>query len=166
MSWLYSRALVGEYSGASCSGGELSVPLSVMPTPHRFWLNDKTTECSSLSRFGLTCAVLTESRGAELLTLFLAGSPAPTYPQREEAQGLTERNPGFGEKWPALLAKFDPASCSWKTAQCSLFADLEQYLETWPRWGSMRNGECFQRQNSAHLTSENESGLWPTPDAS
>lgn len=108
----------------------------------------------------------TGSRGEAGLMSSAEDSPAPTYPQREEAQVLTERNLGFGEKWPALLAKFDPVSYSWKTAQCSLFADLEQSLETWPRWGSMRNGECFQRRNSAHLTSESESGLWPTPDAS
>ena len=32
MSWLFSQALVEEYSDGSCSDGEPSVQLSVMPT--------------------------------------------------------------------------------------------------------------------------------------
>jgi len=48
MSWLFSQALVAEYSAATSSAGEPSAPLSVMPTPHRFWRNDKPMDCSRL----------------------------------------------------------------------------------------------------------------------
>lgn len=71
-----------------------------------------------------------------------------------------------GKKWHALLARFDPVTFSWKTAQCSLLEDLEQSLETWPRWGSMRNGACYQQPMLALRTSESASGLLPTPLAS
>ena len=79
MSWLFSQALVEAFSGDTSLGGEPCAPLNVMPTQHKFWRLDKTMEPSRLSRFGLTCAVLTEARGAELLRSFLAGFPAPTF---------------------------------------------------------------------------------------
>ena len=80
MSWLFSQALVAEYSAATSSDGAPSAPLSVMPTPHRFWRNGKTMKPSQLSLFGLTCAVLTEDHGEALLMWFRGDFPAPTYP--------------------------------------------------------------------------------------
>lgn len=71
MSWLFSQALAGEYSADTSLAGEQFAQLNVMPTQHKFSRNDKTMESSELSRFGLTCAVLTESHGRELLTSFL-----------------------------------------------------------------------------------------------
>ena len=68
-----------------------------------------------------------------------------------------------GNTWQELLAKFDPDTALWKTAQCSLLEDLEQSLEIWPRWGSMRNGECYQQPMLVQITKEKESGLLPTP---
>ena len=54
-----------------------------------------------------------------------------------------------GGTWPASLAKFDPVSSSWKTAQCSLFEDLEPCSVTWPRWGLMLAGEFLELPTSA-----------------
>ncbi len=71
MSWLFSQELAGEYSADTSLAGEQFAQLNVMPTPHKFSRNDKMMEFSDLSRFGLTCAVLTESHGEELLTSFL-----------------------------------------------------------------------------------------------
>jgi hypothetical protein len=166
MSWLFSQALVAAFSGANSSDGEPCAPLSVMPTPHKFWRNDKTMECSTLSRFGLTCAVLTEDHGAALLTSFLEASRARTSPAPGRAQGLTGNDPASGLRWPGSFARFDPASSSWKTAQCSLLEGLDEFSETWPRWGSMRTGECWAQTMPEHLTSERGSGFWPTPTKS
>jgi len=162
MSWLFSRALVAEYSAASCSGGEPSAPLSVMPTPHKFWHSGKTMDALSLSRFGLTCAVLTEDLGRELLTLFLAASLAKTSAAQGKEKDSTANAPAFGEKWPGLLARFDRDSFLWRTPQCSLFEDSEPCLETWPRWGLMRAGECWELPPLVRHTEESESGLLPT----
>ncbi len=49
--------LVEEYSEGNYSDGEQFAQLSVMPTPHKFWRNDKTMEFSNLSRFGMTFAI-------------------------------------------------------------------------------------------------------------
>lgn len=165
MSWLFSQALVAGFSEGNSLDGEPSVQLSVMPTPQRFWRNDKMTEFSILSRFGLTYALLTESRGAELLTWFRAGFPAKTYPSQAEAQDLKESEAAFGAKWRGSLAKYDRNSSSWKTAQCSLIEDSGEFSETWPRWGSMRNGELYLLPTLVRPTCEKGSGLLPTPAA-
>jgi hypothetical protein len=161
MSWLFSQALVEEYSGESSSGGEPSAQLNVMPTLHKFWRNDKTMEFSNLSRFGLTLQLLTESSGEELLMSYLAAFPVRTLVQPEKAQESQVSAADYGLNSNALLARYDHISCSWKTAQCSLFADLEQSLETWPRSGSMLNGVCYQRPMLELHTSAIASGFWP-----
>lgn len=99
MSWLFSQALVAEYSEATSWDGAPSAPLSVMPTQHKFYRNDKTMEPLKLSQFGLTCAVLTEGRGEELLTWFREGFRARTFQQQETDQVSPEQDLDFGEKW-------------------------------------------------------------------
>lgn len=165
MSWLFSQALVEEYSAASCSDGEPSAQLSVRPTPHKFWRNDKTIECSNLSQFGLTSRVLTDAHGEELLTSYRAVSRARTSAERAKAQASMAREAASGPIWLGSFAKYDRDSSSWKTAQCSLLGDSEEFSETWPRWGSMRNGESFLRQIPVLPICESASGLWQTPVA-
>ena len=165
MSWLFSQALVEAFSGASSSDGEPSAPLNVMPTPHKFWRNDKTMDSSNLSRFGLMCAVLTEDRGAELLKSFQAASLARTSARQGRAQASTGNALASGLNLLGSLARFDPASSSWKTPHSSLLGDSDGFSETWPRWGSMRSGVCWGRTMPELHTSENGSGYWPTPRA-
>ncbi len=163
MSWLFSRALVEEFSAGSCSAGEPFAQLNVKPTPHKFWRNDRTMEALSLSQFGATCAVLTDARGEELLTSFLGAFRAKTLAQQEKAQALTDLDPGFGEKWQELSVKYDPASSSWKTHRCLWDEDLPACSLTLPTWGLMLNGALWERRTWAHLTTGNDAGLWPTP---
>ncbi|MDN3562143.1 hypothetical protein QWY95_19750 [Halomonas neptunia] len=163
MSWLFSQALVAEYSAATCSGGVPSAPLSVMPTQHKFWRNDRTIEPSRLSLFGLTCAVLTESHGEALLTSFLAGSRVRTYPLLEKVSASRASVRGSGGKWLGSFAKFNPDTCSWKTAQHSLLGGLGEFSETWPSWGMAINGDAYQLPTLVQSTKGKGFGLWPTP---
>lgn len=149
MSWLFSRALVEACSPPNSLGTEQSAQLSVMPTPHLFWRNDKTMDFSRLSRFGLTYAVLTEDRGAELLTAWLAGFHARTSAPQEKASVSMANVPASGASLPASFARWSPQSFGWKTAQCSLLEDSQECLETLPRWGSMRSGMLYLRQTLA-----------------
>ena len=87
MSWLYSRALVEAFSEASSSDGALSAPLSGSPMPLAYLPPDRMTDFSRLSQFGVTFAPLTVARGAEVLTWFLAGSPARTSAVQAKEQG-------------------------------------------------------------------------------
>ena len=86
MSWLYSQALAEAFWEGNSLDGEPFAQLNVMPTPHKFWHNGKTMDVSNLSRFGLTCRVLTGQHGEELLTWFREVSRAKTFPVPEKEQ--------------------------------------------------------------------------------
>lgn len=166
MSWLFSQALAGEYSVGTSLAGEQFAQLNVMPTPHKFSRNDKTMEFSDLSRFGLTCAVLTESHGEELLTSFLAGFHARTYQEQVKEQESTEVDLGFGDKWQESSVRYDLESYSWKTHLCLWEEDLQWSLVTLPKWGLIRNGVVYQHQTLERPINVTASGLLPTPRAS
>jgi len=71
-----------------------------------------------------------------------------------------------GRKWPESLAKYDRNSRSWRTAQCLLFEVLGESLETFPNWGMMQGGECWEQTMWEGIISERGYGFWPTPVAS
>lgn len=163
MSWLFSQALVEEYSEGNCLDGEQCAPLSAMPTPHKFWHNGKTMDCSNLSQFGLTCLPLTESRGTALLTSYLAASRAKTSAQPARGQESTANALGCGVKWQELSLRFDPDTSSWKTAHCLFNEDLPWYSVTLPKWGMTRNGGVYRHPTLERPMKGTGSGLWPTP---
>ena len=161
MSWLFSQELVEEYLGENFSDGEQSALSNGKHTQQAYCAPDKMTDFSRLFRFGMTYKPLTENLGQELLMLYLEDFHAKTSHPQEKAQELTENGQECGKKWQGSFAKFDLNMSMWKTHQCLLLGGLEQFLETWPDSGSMRNGECYQRQTLAHHTLEKESGLLP-----
>ena len=161
MSWLYSQALVAEYLGENFLDGEQSAPLNGNPIQQAYCAPDKMTGFSRISRFGMTFKPLTEDLGKELLTLYLADFHAKTLAQQEKAWELTESDQGCGEKWRASFTKYDPDSSSWKTHQCSLLGDLDEFSETWPQWGLMRDGECWEQRTLEQTIRGTEFGLSP-----
>jgi hypothetical protein len=166
MSWLFSQALVEEYSGASSSGGEPSAPLNGNPTPQAYCAPDKTMAFSRLSRFGMTFKPLTEDRGEALLMSYLAAFPARTSQSPEKVSESTESAAECGSTWRGWLAKYDPDTSSWRTAQCSFIEDLPESLETFPRSGMTRGGLLWELPMLERRTKETDSGLWPTPTSS
>jgi hypothetical protein len=161
MSWLFSRALVVEYLGENFSDGEQSAPLNGNPTPQAYCAPDKMTAFSRLSRFGMTFKPLTASRGEELLTLYLAGFPARTSQLRGGGGDSMEKEAECGEKWRGSFTKYDPDTSLWRTHQCSLLGDLEEFSETWPQWGLMRDGECWEQRTLEHRIRGTGYGLSP-----
>lgn len=160
------RALVAEYLQAQSAVEGSYAQLNVMPTPHKFWRNDKMMDHSRLSRFGLTCALLTEADGEALLTAFLEASHARTLASPATVQDSKETDPPCGSRWRGSLAKYDHQELKWKTAQCSLLGDSEEFLETWPRWGTTVDGELYLLPQPALPIYGRESGFFPTPVAS
>ena len=151
MSWLFSRALVAEYSEATSSGGEPSAPSSATPTPQAYLSRDKTTDAWSRFPSGMTCEHLTGDRGKELLTSFRAGFLAKTSAPQARVQESTASEAGSGQKWRGSLARYDRGSRSWKTRQCLLGGGLAEFSETWPRWGTTRGGELFRQPTPSGL---------------
>ena len=168
MSWLYSQALVEEYLGDISSDGELSVLSSGSNTQLAYCALDKMTKFSRLSRFGMTYKPLTENLGEELLTLFRGAFPVRTLVPQEKEQALQETDRVCGNTWPGLLARYDLNSHSWRTVQCSLLEDLNESLQTLPKWGMTVGGELYLLPKLVQTTDENEFGLsekWSTPIA-
>jgi hypothetical protein len=161
MSWLFSQALVGEYLAANFLDGEQSAPLNGKPTQQAYCAPDKMTDFLKLSRFGMTFKPLTEIPGEELSMSSVVAFHVRTLVPQEKAQELMENDQGCGEKWRGSFVKYDPDSSLWKTHQCSLLGDLDEFLETWPQWGLMRNGECWEQRTLERLTRGTESGLSP-----
>jgi len=166
MSWLFSQVLVEEYLGENFSDGEQSVPLNGNHIQQAYLQPDRMTKFSRVSRFGITFKPLTESRGEELLTLYLAGFHAKTFQLQEKEMGLTESEVECGEKWHGLLARYDQDTHSWRTVQCSLLEDLNESLQTLPQWGMTVGGELYLLPTLVQTIDENEFGLsekWATP---
>jgi hypothetical protein len=167
MSWLYSQVLVEEYLAANSLDGEQSVQSSGKPIPQAYCAPDKMTDFSRLSRFGMMFKPLTANLGEELLMSYLEDFHAKTSVPQEKAQELTENDQECGQKWLASFVKYDPDSHSWRTHQCSLLGDLDEFSETWPQWGLMRDGECWEQKTLEQTIRGTESGLsakFPTPD--
>jgi len=164
MSWLFSQVLVEEYLGDISLDGEQSVQSNGNLTQLAYLQPDKMKEFSRLSRFGMTFKPLMEDLGEELLMSFREDFPVRTSASQDEAQGLMEKTAQCGITWRGWLAKFDPDSYSWKTAQCSFIEESGESLETFPVSGMTRGGLLWEQMRWVRPTKGTERGLWRTPD--
>jgi hypothetical protein len=125
---------------------------------------------------GTMLPLLMESPGGEKLTLLQEDSLAKTSLQQEREKELQAKEAVFGKKCRESFVRFDPDTLSWKTHQCSLLEDWESFSETWPQWGIMQDGECWEPTIFLPHILESEFGLlvncggggatiWPTPTA-
>jgi len=166
MSWLFSQALVEEYLAANSLDGEQSAPLNGNPIQQAYCAPDKMKVFSRLSQYGMMFKPLTEIRGEELSMSSVVAFHVRTLARQAKAQELMESDQECGEKWRASFVKYDHDSSSWRTHQCSLLGDLELFSETWPQWGLMRDGECWEQRMLEQTIRGTESGLsekWATP---
>jgi hypothetical protein len=161
MSWLFSQALVEEYLAANSLDGEQSVQLNGKPTQQAYCAPDKMTDFSRLSRFGMMFKPLSDIPGEELSMSSVVAFHVRTLVPPAKAQELMESEAECGEKWRGSFVKYDPSLSLWKTHQCSLLGDLDEFLETWPQWGLMRNGECWEQLTLERRIRGTESGLSP-----
>lgn len=121
------------------------------------------TESCPGSPCGMTSEPSMGTPGEGGSMLWPGDSPARTSPAPVRGPESTGNGAAFGLRWPGSFVRFDPDSSSWKTAQCSLLGDLEEFSGTWPRWGSMRAGECWALTMLEPPIIESESGYVPTP---
>ncbi len=167
--WHYVQCTCSpELEGGSweiCSSDTLpSAPSRSRNTPGKSCSGDRPTDTSRGSRFGMMSPPSTEPHGRGRSMSSAAGFPARIFPLPGRAPESTGNGLAFGAKWPEWLAKYDPDSSSWRTRQCSLLGDLEEFSETWPRWGFMRDGECWALTTPGPRTSGTGSGYWRSPD--
>ncbi len=162
MSWHYSQALAAAYSAESSADSEPCAPSKSMTMPAASSWSDKTTDASNHSPCGTMSPPSTESHGVEWWISSLAASRARTSARLGQRRASKVREADSGKRWPESLAKFDPASSSWKTRQTLLFgADFES-LETLPDWGMTRGGELWALDTPVLPITVTGSGFLPT----
>lgn len=173
MSWHYLQGLEEVSSEAICWDGERFVQSNGPTILGGYCLPDSETESCLDSRSGTMCKPLTESRGEAASMSSAVDSLAKTFPVLAKARESLAKDRGCGPKWRGSLVKLSQDGSWLKTLPCSLLADSTPFCGTWPKWGTMRNGECLERLTPERLTSATESGslpgdgrLWMTPKAS
>lgn len=115
---------------------------------------------------GMTSSVLTRSPGADKSTCSPQDSPASPGRSRASVKApLT--SVGSGPRLRQSFALWDRGGSCWKTSQLSLLEeDCPSSQLTWPRWGSLRSGECFPAPPWVPAIAGSGSLCWPTPKAS
>jgi hypothetical protein len=157
MSWLFSQALVEEYSEGISSDGEPSVQSSGIHTQLAYLQPDKMTDFSRLSRFGMTFKPLTVNRGEELLMSYLADFHVRPIPKlRLDAIQRTTFGRRCGEWWQMSL----PGTSLPKTS-----AELQstKRLTTLRRWVTFPDVLKFQRKTWVLITFGHDVGYLHTP---
>ena len=130
MSWLFSLALVEEFSAHGCLDGELCAQLKSIRTAERSYYGDKKKVSSPPSLSGTMCEPSTVSRGVEKWMSLLPASPARDT-QLQGSNSASMMNVTSGQTPFALLEKSSHNGYCWKMCQISLFSGtLELYSET------------------------------------
>jgi len=90
---------------------------------------------------------------------------SPTASPDSAAEAATSATSGPNS--PGSFARLGPNGCWLRMCQgyCQLNLDgsSEEYCETWPAQGTMRNGSAYPLPTWAPRTSASASGLWGTP---
>jgi len=165
MSWHFLQEQEEVSSEGISWDGERFAPSSGQTTLVKYCFPDSEMESCHDSRSGMMSRPSTEIHGKGGSMSSAEDSPARTSPPQARVPESTAQDLECGSTWLESFARFDPDSSSWKTPQCSLLAGLDVFSETWPRWGSMRNGACWDAQMLGDGTFANGCGLLPTPMA-
>src|SRR5262245_21910240 len=133
--------------------------------------NSATASCESTGPMSPSTTTSASSRasGCEQMELLPTSSAedsrARISPSPGRVPDWTALDQAYGRSTPEFLARFDHNTQSWRILQLCLDGDYQQYSESWPRSGLMRNGTVYALPTLALLTSEIEFGLLPTPSA-
>jgi hypothetical protein len=110
----------------------------------KFYSSGNETGFSPDSQSGTMYEPSTENRGEEGLTLSVEDFHAKTLHSLDSVPDSMAREVAYGVKWRESFARLDRKECLWKTPQLSLLAGLDMFSKTWPRWGMMLDGECWE----------------------
>ena len=163
MSWHYLQEQEEVSSEDISWDGEQFVQSKSKTTLGEYCLPDNETESFQDSLSGMTLRRLTENPGEGELMWYQEAGLAKTYLPQEKELEFVVSDLECGPRWPESLARFDPVTSSWRTAQCSLVEGLESYSETFPRWGMMHDGEFWEQMPLDFHIIEPDCGWLPSP---
>lgn len=141
---------------AACSPNDfLGIPQCVLlkssPIQSACCSSDSVMVCFPSFRSPMTFGASTVDLGSGSLTAWREAFRAKTSALPERGPASAESVPDSGPSSPGSLARWNPSSSSWRTRQRSLEGGLIEYSETFPKWGSMRNGELFPQKTPSGL---------------
>jgi len=139
--------------------------LRLIPTLDNAYWRDRETEYWSRSPSGTISRPLADTSGEAPLTSSPEDFPAKIYPPLDGGGGFPGGKADYGSKWRELSVRYDLGSSLWKTHRCLWSEVLEPLSVTFPRWGMILGGVLWERITQELITSETESGYWPTPTA-
>ena len=163
---IYLAALEAGYLPMFYSGINQSAQSRSMSIASKSYQRGRKTVSFHGFQYLTMCKHSMDDHGAESLTSLQEDSHAKTSASPGKVPESTESAAGYGVKWRASLAKYDPALRSWKTAQRSLIEDSDECSVIWPRSGMTVDGECWELPMLVRRTKETDCGLWRTPSAS
>ena len=163
MSWHYLQEQEVVSSEDIFWDGEQFVQSKSKTTLGEYCLLDNETESFQDSQSGMTLRRSTETPGEAELMWYQGDSLVRTYLPQEKEQEYVESDLECGPRWPESLARYDPVTSSWRTAQCSLVEGLELYSEIFPRWGIMHDGEFWEQMPLDFHITEPDCGWLPSP---
>lgn len=138
-----------------------------MNTVSRLSLKESTTESSTPHRYSLMCVSLyspVQLASTEDLSTWLAQDfPVSHFhkPEAEKGEVIPET---CGQPREMPLLTYNRITAIWRTSQGCLLTNTEdEFSGTWPSWGLMLDGACWEQLTLAPPTGENVCGLLPTP---
>ena len=168
MSWLYLPVSAVEYSGrVTCSDGGRSAMLSGTSTRSKSSRRGSKTGTCTTRRYGTTHLRSTGDRGLDWWMSCLRDSRANRSAMQESNLRETTRATG-GLPRSESFARYDRKSHGWRTSQASFMEStvtLTPFSGTWPRQGTVLNGDAFQRRKLERRIEGSDSGYWSTPRA-
>jgi len=163
MSFISSLEPEVESSQGNCSETVASAQSKLTGMRKQSSSRAKLTERSRVSLSSVTSGHSMLDPTGDVLTLFLEAFPVRTSAAQAIERESQEPSPDYGASSRGWFAKWNPSTSEWRTPQISLLEDSELFSETWPRWGSMRNGVSYLRPTLAHTICVSVSGsLLPT----
>ena len=164
MAWLYVPVL---------EASNLGLNQELMDSKPFVMSRGKPMQLRSLSRkykkekymkrlFGLTLKPSTANVGVEKWISSLEDSPvSPIQVLGSYLEKTTQET--YGRTLKESLARFNPASYSWRTFQTSITPSHQQLLENWPKWGLTRRGVLYALPTLERPIDVQGGSSWPTP---
>ena len=166
----FSQEQGGGYLEIYCSDEKLSEQSRLKNTQEKYCCVGRQITYCHISQFGMMSLLsdwITQKQNntsnicsqSKTIYAYVEGSPAKTSQLLENKQDWMENVLDFGLKCTELLAKYDREKSLWKTHQCSLFEDLIESQEVFPKSGMIVDGQLWELMMSKHPIKEKEYGL-------
>ena len=166
----FSQEQGGGYLEIYCSDEKLSEQSRLKNIQEKYCCVGRQITYCHISQFGMMSLLsdwITQKQNNTLnicsqsKTIYASveGFPAKTSQLLENKQDWMVNVLDFGLKCKELLAKYDREKSLWKTHQCSLFEDLIESQEAFPKSGMTVDGQLWELMMSKHPIKEKEYGL-------